>query len=526
MKRLVSKILIVVSILLTCSFVFTAFTFASGEDVLNIPEAVNSEFDGKRIGLQAGTTQEALVGKYFKNPEVFYYNSLPDAIIALESGKLDAFLGDDIPLLYAAGETEGLMVLGVGGKNIDSSLIFQKSEKGDVLREQFNDFIAEYKASGKLAAVTKKWVEGPEELRTVERAELDGVNGTITIVGEIGYAPFEYYKNGEVVGLEFEVVQDFCKEYGYKPEVYNTSFDSIIIGVFTGKYDMAMSGLTITEERKKSVNFGEPFVTAHDGLLVRKDGGWTGTEQALESNDTKQTFIEFMVDGFTRTFITEQRWKMFVSGIAITLEITILSALFGSALGFLIYLLCRNENKIVNAIIGVARWLITGMPLVVFLMVLFYIVFAKGELEGVGVAIVGFTIVFAFTMFDLMKAGENSVDIGQKDAAYALGYTDLGAFMRIILPQAASQFMPSYIGSVIALIKDTAVVGYITVLDVTRIGDIVRGRTYDAIFPLLSVVVAYFVLSAVLKAVLKLVTRKLDTKKRSTTDIMKGVTIR
>lgn len=166
------------------------------------------------------------------------------------------------------------------------------------------------------------------------------------------------------------------------------------------------------------------------------------------------------------------------------------------------------------------------MPLVVFLMVLFYIVFARTGMSGTTVAVIGFTIIFGFTMFDLLKSGESAVDSGQKEAAYALGYSDFDTFIRIILPQAAHHFLPSYQNEVVSLVKATAVVGYITVTDITKMGDVVRGRTYDAIFPLLAVVVAYFLLSAALKALIKVLIRKTDTRSRAKKDIMKGVEIR
>ena len=507
----------------------------TGEASSELPLAVLSEFDGKRIGVQAGSVAEALIGTLVRDPRMFYFNTLTDGIFAMENDKIDALMADEPMLRYAASLRNDVMVMSCGGEHISQASIFQKSERGNELCAEYNRFLADYEESGKLAELQKKWIDGPEEDRVMKPQEYSGENGALTIAVFPEFAPLDYLKDGEPAGLEVELLQEFCAAAGYRPEFVETSFDSIILGVSVEKFDIGAASLTITEERAKSVNFGDPFMIVHNTIMVRKDGGWTGTavsDAAAPLPDgggtasESQGVLQSVREGFHRTFIEEDRWKLFVSGMGITLLITVLSVVLGTAAGFGLYLLCRNGNKAANAVVGAVNWFITGMPLVVFLMVLFYIVFAKSGLSGTVVAVIGFTIVFALTTFHLMKSGEAAVNIGQKEAAYALGYNDLDAFLRIILPQSAMHFLPSYQAEVVSLVKATAVVGYITVMDVTKIGDIIRGRTYDAIFPLLAVVIAYFLLSAVLKAAVRFVIRKVDTKKRPQSEIMKGVEIR
>lgn len=489
-----------------------------------LPMGDITEFYGKRIGVQSGTAEEAKAGGLFRTTQLSYYSGFADSIVALHTGKVDAICADDVAIRYAAGNIEDLIVLDIGQEEIHSAPIFPKTEHGDLLRSQYNEFLKKFKDSGRLEEITKKWIDGPEEIRTMDTAELPDTNGILTIGTEIGYAPQEYIKDGEVVGLEAELLTEFCREYGYRPEFQNAALDSLVMGVYTGKFDIGASALTITEERAKTVNFGDPFLTCYPSVLVRRDGGWTGTDSAGE--DADRAGSSELIEGFKRTFVEEDRWKMFAGGVEVTFLITLLSVLIGTAAGFGLYLLCRNGNRAANAIVNAVNWFITGMPLVVFLMVLFYIVFSKAALSGTAVAIIGFSVVFALTVFYLLKLGEGAVDPGQKEAAYALGYSDIDAFMRIILPQAAKHFLPSYRGEVVSLIKATAVVGYITVMDITKIGDVIRGRTYDAVFPLLAVVAAYFLLSAVFKAAINLLIKKADTKARPQSKIMKGVEIR
>ena len=127
-------------------------------------------------------------------------------------------------------------------------------------------------------------------------------------------------------------------------------------------------------------------------------------------------------------------------------------------------------------------------------MILFYIVFGKSDINGVYVAVIGFVMTFASFVFGQLEITVENVDSGQTEAAYALGYSRNQTFFRIVLPQAMKMFIPTYSGEIVGLIKATSVVGYIAVNDLTKMGDIIRGNTYEAFFPLIAVAVIYFIL--------------------------------
>lgn len=163
------------------------------------------------------------------------------------------------------------------------------------------------------------------------------------------------------------------------------------------------------------------------------------------------------------------------------------------------------------------------MPVVVLLMILCYVIFGQVAISGTIVSIIGFTLIFSAAFFNMMKSGVGAVDRGQTEAAYALGYTDRRAFYRIVLPQALPHFLPAYRGEIVSLIKATAVVGYVAVQDLTKIGDIVRSRTYEAFFPLIAVAVFYFILAAILTFFVNKIVIHIDPRRRSKSDILKGV---
>ena len=203
--------------------------------------------------------------------------------------------------------------------------------------------------------------------------------------------------------------------------------------------------------------------------------------------------------------------------------ITVLSILFGTVLGFVAFMLCRNGNPIANTVTRFCVWLVQGMPVVVLLMILYYIIFGKVNISGAAVSVVGFTLVFGSAVYGMLRAGVKAIDRGQIEAAYALGYTNRKAFFRIILPQALPHFMPAYKGEITALIKATAVVGYVAVQDLTKMGDIVRSRTYEAFFPLIAVAVIYFILAAILTFIVNRIEIRIDPSRRSKQQILKGV---
>ena len=286
----------------------------------------------------------------------------------------------------------------------------------------------------------------------------------------------------------------------------------MLSSIGSGKADIGCGSIVITSEREETMDFVN-YRPASFVLIVR----------AKKTETSDDSFIGGLKDSFYKTFIREDRYKLFLKGILTTLIITFLSIIFGTILGFLVYMLCRKGGKVVDRITRFCVWLIHGMPVVVLLMILYYIIFAKSEVSGTAVAVVAFSLVFGAGVLGMLKMGVGAVDKGQTEAAYALGYSDTKTFFRIILPQALPHFLPSYKGELVSLLKATAVVGYIAVQDLTKMGDIVRGRTYEAFFPLIAVAIIYFILGGLFTFVAGRVEKAINPKKRKKEKILKGV---
>ena len=244
-------------------------------------------------------------------------------------------------------------------------------------------------------------------------------------------------------------------------------------------------------------------------LSPAKNGGASDSAAIVEEG-----LITSLKSSFVRTFVMESRWKLVVNGIGVTIFISILSAVFGTVLGFLICLMRLSRNKVAYAIAITYIRILQGTPMVVLLMILFYVVFARTGLDGVWVAIIGFGMNFGAYVSEMMRTGIEAVDKGQMEAALALGYTKPRAFFKIVVPQAARHFLPVYQGEFISLVKMTSVVGYIAIHDLTKASDIIRSRTYEAFFPLVTTAIIYFIIAWVLTRALTAIQKRIDPRNR------------
>ena len=477
-----------------------------------------ADFENATLGIFSGSSFDALAKERFPNAQRQYYTLVPDMILAVEQGKIDGYITETTYVTAAIWEGAEIEAVKEIIDRTSAGFIFRKDDAVRELREQLNAFIRAAKENGTIAQLQEKWFGETEPTGKLDFDSLTGENGTLRLGVAPDLKPGSYIKDGEATGYEMELLLLFAKEYGYQLEMSYVTFDAILPGVITGKYDIGTGAITITEERAQSVDFTDSHLTVDVVMVVK-----------AESDSAAQTgFWDELKEDFEKTFIRENRWKLIVEGIGVTMLISICAAIAGSLLGLGLYMLSRADAKVLRLLAkGIAKVysrIIAGTPVVVILMILFYVIFGNiRDMSGIVVAIIGFTLTFGAFVFDHMTVSVNSVDKGQTEAAYALGYTKNKTFFRIIFPQAMTIFLPSYCGQAVELIKATAVVGYVAVNDLTKMGDIIRSNTYEAFFPLIATAVIYFLLTWMLSALLGLVKRQFEPKRRSAEMILKGV---
>jgi polar amino acid transport system substrate-binding protein len=303
--------------------------------------------------------------------------------------------------------------------------------------------------------------------------------------------------------------------------VFNgVDFSGLIPMLQSGKADAAVGCMSITDERKKTVDMSDSYYDGGLYFVVRKVADHS-TPVTVQYN---KNFMDSLKASFTRTFLTENRWKLILDGLKVTVIISIFSGLLGSLMGFGICMLRRSRKRIASIPAAVFIRIIQGTPIVVLLMILYYIIFGKLDISAILVAIFGFAVNFGVYVSEMMRTGIDTVDKGQIEAANALGFTRFKTFWKITFPQAARHFLPVFKGEFISMVKMTSVVGYIAIQDLTKVSDIIRSRTLEAFFPLIATAVIYFIVANILTMLLSRIEIKLDPKRRKRT--VKGVVMK
>ena len=223
------------------------------------------------------------------------------------------------------------------------------------------------------------------------------------------------------------------------------------------------------------------------------------------------------------TLIDEDRWKMIAGGIGVTLVITLLASVFGTLLGFVVYLLYHEKHAALNRIIDTSVRFLQGLPDLILLMFFYYAVFGNVDISGTIVAVIVFALILSVSVFIMLKSGSESIPKGQTEAALALGFTERRTFLKFILPQVVTVFFPTYQNKLVDLMLSTSVVGYIAVQDLTRVGDLIRSRTFDAFVPLIIASLIYFLISWLIIKGMDLLLKRIDTRNRKPEQILKGV---
>ena len=217
---------------------------------------------------------------------------------------------------------------------------------------------------------------------------------------------------------------------------------------------------------------------------------------------------------FILNFIEDNRWKYIVDGLKITLIVTIFAVLIGVLLGFLIAIVRTTHDKtgklkILNAICKVYLTVIRGTPVVVQLMIIYFIIFGSVDISKVLVAIIAFGINSGAYVAEVFRSGIMSIDNGQFEAGRSLGFNYAQTMMYIIMPQAFKNVLPTLCNEFISLLKETSVSGYIALQDLTKGGDIIRSRTYDAFMPLIAVALIYLAMVMIFTKLVSLLERRL-----------------
>jgi polar amino acid transport system substrate-binding protein len=456
------------------------------------------------VGAMTGTLGEMYIREHYPKSTVHCFDDIMDAIAALKARKLQYVITAYTTALKATNKNPDLAVLPNEYTDEYAAIAFQKGN--NKLLNDVNTVLAQFKADGTLDQIINHWVR--KDGSDYEKLNIPKVitGKPIKVAIAANREPMCFVSNNSFVGLDCELIERIAFKLGRPVQYYDMKFAALIAALESGKTDLVISNMTETEERKKHVSFSDGYFLNPQVLLTYK------TKVATSKNGSG--WLTSIKESFYNNIILEKRYILIWNGFKVTLLIAILSALLGTILGALICMLRMRKNKFLQLIAKIYIDLLRGIPQVVLLMIMFYVVLAPLDINGITVAIITFAMNFAAYVSEMFRTSIESVNKGQTEAGIAMGFSKVKTFINIILPQAVQRVFPVYKGEFIALVKMTSIVGYIAVQDLTKASDIIRSRTFDAFFPLVMIAIIYFVLAWGLTFILERIQIRTSPKRR------------
>lgn len=457
------------------------------------------------IGVQLGTTGDIHVSDFEKTgATIQQYNKGADAVQALKQGKVDCVVIDEQPAKAFVEKNRDLSILEEEFVTEEYAICMAKGNTE--LKEKIDDALADLKEEGILDQIIGNYIgddtKGKQPYESPEGMEYP--NGKLIMATNAEFEPYEYRENGKIVGIDAEMAQAIADKLGMELEIQDMQFDSIITAVQSGKADIGVAGMTITEDRLKNISFSDPYTTATQVIIVRNGKSATAFD---------------LSESIKNNFITDARWKYLANGLLTTLEITLFAVIIGIVLGFVIAVIrsscdMTGKAKIINWILKAYLTIIRGTPAMIQLLIIYYVIFASSNVNKVLVAVIAFGLNSSAYIAEIVRSGIMSIDVGQFEAGRSLGFTYVQTMRYFILPQAFKNVLPALGNEFIVLLKETSISGYIGIMDLTRGGDFIRSRTYEAFFPLITVALIYLVIVMGLSAMVGRLERRLKNDAR------------
>lgn len=452
---------------------------------------------GLRVATSTGSCYDIELSKR-DDIQLLLFNSDADQLQALLSGQADVLVQDETVFNSEIRKEYGIQIAFKGEQAFPTALVFRKDEPD--LVQAMNAVLATMEEDGTLKQLKDFWLTEEYLDNRLFRhipVETTGEN-PLRVACVVNLAPISFVVGKEWYGLEVDLARALSS-YLHRPLEFKLYDMSGIMALKNGLADLLIGGMFVTPERQMQFLFAEPYHNFHPAYYIRNP--------EVKATSTAG-FWEKIGKSLRRNLVEENRWQYITGGLLETLKITFFSILLGSVLGMGVCALSRSRRKWMRGVAGFYSWFMSSIPILVLLLILFYVVFVGSGLSPATVAIIAFSLDFAAGAGEIYSTSLSAIPHGQTEAGLALGFTRLQTFFHIVLPQALKRGLPLFQGQCISLLKGTSIVGYIAIQDLTRAGDLIRSRTFDPFVPLLIVTLIYFLLAWLIILLLKLVTPK------------------
>ena len=461
-----------------------------------------------RMATVISTVGEDYICRHFPGKELQAYDDILGPIEALKAKRVDAVITVRPNAVYALNNNPGLTLM----PNVLArrGLSFVMAKGNVALRDSINKVILGMKADGTTDSLTSLWMKhGNMPKETIETDDVQS-DRVLRVGMSATYPPFAFIgADGEITGYEAEMARIIAKRMGMRVKLSNIKFAGMISALQAGTVDVVASMQSPTDKLKPAVEFSEPYYDCelvaivrspkHEGRQIEPgEGSWWRTPQRIVYNN----------------LIEEKRYNLIAEGLCTTVLISLLAAVLGTLLGFVVCFARLAENRFVRKTADAYVVILQGIPDVVWLMLCFYVIFVPMHLNAITVSIISFGFKFSVVVAEMLGSSITNIGNGQIEAGLALGFSRSGVFRHIIMPQAVRRALPSYLTSFSELFKMTAIVGIIAITDLAAAGDIIRSCTFDAFFPLMVVSVVYFLLGWLISLSFNRIIAYIDRKRR------------
>jgi len=461
--------------------------------------------DGRPIGVLSGSAGDLAARKRFTKSRFDALLSAVDAALALQARKIDALVYDQSVLENLVVRNPNLLILAEPVAKLEIAGALRKDNTA--LIREVDRVMADLEHEQVFQQLRSRWVDSKYTVVPETPPAPDtGAAGVLRVGTSPDMEPYSFVANGRVVGLDIELAGILARRLERRLEIVAMNFEGLIPALQSGKIDLALSNFNVTEERKKLIAYSRPYIVTTIGALVRREGG-APLSAPTADGDTghpvagvawppeRKPFLTRVRESFHNNVLLERRYLLLWDGLKTTVIISLGAALFGTLLGALVCWMRMAGNGLLAGLAKAYIALLRGTPVLVVLMITFYVVFASVAIEPMLVAVLAFGLNFAAYAAEIFRSGIEGIDRGQSEAGIAMGFTRFQTFRFILLPQTLQRILPVYKGECISLVKMTSIVGYIAVQDLTKASDIIRSRTFDAFFPLVMVAILYFLIA-------------------------------
>ena len=463
-----------------------------------------------RLGVVQGSPAQDCVENMQTDAQLLYYESLLSAGQALEAGKIDGVACElDMLSDYSQNNKKTAVMKEVLGT---AELCACLRSEDKALLEHVNAFISRAAQNGILPEMKERWlIQNKTEMPRL--AAPKAPKGILRILSDGSNQPFSYLgPQGRTLGFDAELGARIAYSAGFDYKAVTVDGDSLMEALRAGKGDIILCNQTKMEDTGGEFIYSEPYLEVKVGILVQ-NSRYAGTYGIAEQ----------LKNEFVKTFVSEGRWRMILEGMAVTLEISVAAFILASALGAWLCRLKRSERAWKKKTACLYIRLMNGIPVLIVLMLLYYVIFKSSDISGVIMAVLAFGMSEGAALAEIFAAGLESVNKGQIDAAVSIGFSPKQVFLKVVLPQAAGNVFSVYRERFVELVKETSVVAYVAVMYLTKVIDIIQSSTYISFIPLAASSVLYFFITYLFTLMLTRVEYRIDPKRRSR--IPKGVHI-